>query len=153
MYSSTSHPHVVNTTFYGNSATEGGSAAHSNNYQTIFDNCLVAGNDAPTPVSCGDWGTALLRCCDVWGNTGGDWVGCIEDQIELNGNFSTDPCFCDPEGNDFFLCADSRCLPNNHPWGCTALVGALGEGCGSCDCTGPVPTVISSWGGVKAMYR
>ena len=59
----------------------------------------------------------MFSCCDVHGNAGGDWVGCIADQDGINGNFSADPLCCNDEGGDFTLRSDSPCLPGRHPDG------------------------------------
>ncbi len=86
-------------------------------------------------------------CNDVWGNTQ-NWVG-VPDQEGINGNFSLDPLFCDPDADDYTLATASSCLPGNHPDGVDCdTVGAFGEGC-----TGPVPVIDASWGGLKARFR
>jgi len=95
----------------------------------------------------------FLSCSDLYGNAGGDWIGSIAGQVDLDGNFSANPCFCDVVAEDFRLCSDSWCLPGHHPWGCNQLVGAFDAGCGDCDCGGPVPTVPRSWGSLKALYH
>jgi hypothetical protein len=97
---------------------------------------------------CGDVASdPALTCCDVYGNAGGDWVGCIADQYGINGNFSEDPLFCDMSGGDLTLCANSPCLPTGNS--CGVLIGAHDQGCP--DCSSPVkPT---SWGAIKALYR
>jgi len=96
----------------------------------------------------GDRDNAILTCCDLIGNEGGDWVGGLEGQLGINGNISVDPAFCDPAGDDFTLAADSPCLPGNHPDGedC-GQIGAWGEGCGS---TAVCPT---TWGAIKDRFR
>ena len=60
-----------------------------------------------------------------------------------------DPLLCDVLNDDFTLCADSPCLPGSpeNLWG--ELVGAYGQGCGTCGTA--LPT--GSWGGIKALYR
>ena len=95
----------------------------------------------------------FLSCSDLYGNAGGDWIGTFAAQVDLNGNFSANPCFCSAETDDFQLSADSFCLPGHHPWGCDQLVGAYGEGCGASDCTGPVSVESTTWGSIKGMYR
>jgi hypothetical protein len=86
-------------------------------------------------------------CNDVWGNTQ-NWVG-APDQEGINGNFSVDPLFCDPDADDYTLANTSTCLPGNHPDGNDCgLIGAFGEGC-----SGPVPVIDASWGGVKSRFR
>ncbi|MFC1573073.1 hypothetical protein ACFL6M_05685 [Candidatus Eisenbacteria bacterium] len=69
-------------------------------------------------------GGAELRCCDVYGNSGGDWVGDIADQYRINGNFSADPCFCDTTDDDYHLWNYSPCAQV----GCR-LIGAWPVGC------------------------
>jgi hypothetical protein len=51
-----------------------------------------------------------LACCDVYGNTQGDWVGCLAGGEGVDGNFTADPLFCDPENGDYSLDAVSPCL-------------------------------------------
>jgi hypothetical protein len=82
----------------------------------------------------------VLTCCNLYGNTNGDWIGCIADQEGSNGNISLDPLFCDAENGEFSLCSDSPCALDNNP-GC-GQIGALGTGCGDC---GPLlegPTIV-----------
>jgi hypothetical protein len=97
----------------------------------------------------------ILSCCDIYGNSEGDWVGCIADQAGQSGNFRADPGFCDEGAGDYTLCDDSWCLPPNLPAAVAAhcpgaLIGALGAGCGPCD---PIPAETATWGAVKAMFR
>jgi hypothetical protein len=91
-----------------------------------------------------------LSCCDVFGNFMGDWVWCIAGQYGVNGNFSAHPLFCDGANGDFTLEDCSPCLPGNHPFGydCGGVIGAYGSGC-ACG----APTVPSTWGMIKAMYK
>jgi predicted outer membrane repeat protein len=84
-------------------------------------------------------------CCDIYGNSGGDWVGCIADQYGLNGNISADPFFCSPGVGDFTLAAASPCAPANNS--CGVLIGALDVDCN------PTPVEGRSWGAIKAMFR
>jgi hypothetical protein len=137
--------------FEGNEGARGGAIAFFNGTDPDFRACTiaenravsggcvyVAGGTAPTidrtilfgstegaAAFCEPNGSLALACCDVFGNAGGDWVGCIADQFGVDGNFSADPLFCDAENGDFTLDAASPCL--NAP-GC-GQVGAFGEGC------------------------
>jgi len=119
---------------------------------TIFAT-LVAFNRSGEALHWDGTGTLDVTCCDLFGNEGGDWVGSIADQLHTGGNFQADPCFCDATGADFHLCADSPCLPGQHPWGCGDLVGAFGTGCPACDCGQPIATEDASWGSLKLLYR
>lgn len=69
-------------------------------------------------------GSVSVDCCDVYGNTGGDWVGGLAGLEELNGNFSSDPLFCDAPNRDYRIDEASEC--NQPPCG---LVGAWPVGC------------------------
>jgi len=92
---------------------------------------LVSG-DSLGAVVC-DGGSAVVRCSNIFGNAGGDWDGCIEDQAEEHGNISEDPLFCDPGSRDFRLQPDSPCLGDT--LGCPDM-GAWPAGCGK-GCAGP----------------
>jgi hypothetical protein len=93
-------------------------------------------------------GTFVLRCCDVYGNAGGDWGPETGGQLGQEGNISVDPFFCDLAHGDFSLAADSPCLPGNHPTGYNCgLIGALGQGCG------PIALLPESWARTKVRYR
>ena len=70
---------------------------------------------------------ATLTCCDIYGNAGGDWVGCIADQYGINGNISEDPLFCDLPGGDLHLNENSPCAAPQQPT--CGQIGALGIGC------------------------
>ena len=70
------------------------------------------------------------------GNSMGDWVGCIEDQLGVNGNTSLDPMFCDTANGDFTIKDISPCAPENNS--CGTLIGALGIGC-----TNEIPEITS----------
>lgn len=89
--------------------------------------------------------SAILSCCDLFGNQGGDWVGCIADQVNLRGNFSADPMFCDLNGGDFHLSDRSPCAPENSPGNC-GRIGAWPVGC-STSALSP-----STWGRVKVSF-
>jgi hypothetical protein len=119
----------------------------------------VAGPDVEVSnciLAFGKWGWPIARnpadergvltCCDVFGNEAGDWVGCLTAQAGINGNFSLDPLFCDPEAGDLHLQWESPCLPE-HSNGC-GLIGAWGAG----DCNG-ISVASESWGRIKAMFR
>jgi len=91
----------------------------------------------------------VLTCCDVYGNDGGDWVGCIADQAGTAGNFAADPLFCDMPNDDYGLHIDSPCLPGNHPnqENC-GPIGALGYG----DCDGATGVPVVTDGLITSLY-
>ena len=88
-------------------------------------NTIIYGSLSGAAVQCLNYGDVTPVCSDLFGNAHGDWVGCVSGEGTLNGNFSDDPFFCDPDSGDFTLDAASPCL--NAP-GC-GLVGAYGQGC------------------------
>ncbi len=111
-----------------------------------LSNSIVAFNHGDVGVFCGPAGAlATLSCCDIFGNEGGDWVGCIEGQQGMNGNISLDPLFCDWQGGDFHLQIGSPCAPEYNP--ACGLIGALPVGCGSS------PAQETTWGAMKALFR
>lgn len=109
--------------------------------------CIFASGIGGSAFRCDDDGEAALDCCDVWGNEGGDWVGCIGSQSGAYGNFSADPLFCHDAnpGAPHALYDVSPCVPASSP--CGELVGACPAGCQS-SLTRP-----ASWGYVKALFR
>jgi len=91
-------------------------------------NTIIAYNEGDTTVSCHyPLVVPIFECCDIFGNSGGDWLYCIADQYGINGNFSEDPLFCDPD-TCFYLQPGSPCISHG---GC-GQVGAYGEGCWNC---------------------
>lgn len=170
-----SNPHVVNCTFWSNSASSGGAVCCWFNSVPTFTNCTLFGNFTNEPWGHGggmyirDWSPAtlentiiayspagvgiycqssdspLLSCSDIYGNAGGDWVGCIASQAGINGNFSDDPLFCDAANGDFTIDADSPCASANNP--ACGLVGAWGVGCGQS------ATEETTWTTLKVLFR
>ena len=103
-----------------------------------FENCILSHSIDGASFYCID-SNPILSCTNVVWNEGGDWVGCIADQQNQNGNFSNTPAFCDPENGDFRLQPGSPCLPEHND--CGVLVGALGEG--DCAPTGAEEVPVS----------
>lgn len=121
---------VVGCTFVGNAAPDGAAMGALTNSWPTVQNSIMAFGIGGAAVACSGGGGANLHCCDVYGNEGGDWVGCIAGQYGMNGNMGLDPLFCgewNPE-RPYSLCSDSPCAPENNPE--CGLVGALDVGCG-----------------------
>jgi len=139
---------LLGCTFSRNRADDGSGMSCDENSAFMLYDTIIAFGVQGSAVYCHDTGSTVTgTCCDVYGNSGGDWVGCIEDQQASNGNFSDDPLFCDIYAGDLRLCANSPCLPEHSP--CEELIGAHGEGCGNCDTAARTVT----WGGIKAEFR
>ena len=124
------YPVLQSCTFALNAASNGAGIACRFGAMVLLERSILAfGGGGGAAVSCDGVSAATLTCCDVFGNGGGDWVGCLDGQYGVNGNFAADPIFCGAAMNDFTLHAASPCAPGNSPGGCS-LVGALPVGCG-----------------------
>ncbi len=124
IYYESSSPNVENCTISYNTSPISGAAFLLYSDPT-FENSILSHSIEGSAVF-GYESHPFLSCTDVVWNEGGDWVGCIADQQNQNGNFSSTPAFCDPNGGDFRLQPGSPCLPEHNE--CEVLVGALGEG-------------------------
>ena len=147
-----SSPSVSSCTFVNNSAFLLGAAFYlSLNSQPTLTNCVIAFNAGGQAIYCGTPGEIpSLSCCDLYGNSGGDWVGLIADQDTANGNFSSDPLFCDTTSMEPTIEDCSPCLEGNHPRGydCGYVVGSSDVGCACGEAT-----EVTSWGTIKSMYK
>ncbi len=117
-----SEPQFTSCTFYGNSGPDATVAAATSS-GPVFTNTILAFATSGTAISCDGTSGATLACSDVYGNAGGDWVGCIETQAEANGNFEEDPEFVDAPSGDLHVLWSSPCV--------------LGGGCGPVGALGP----------------
>ncbi len=125
-----SSPSITNCTFSENASSLGGATLYFESVlPPLLENCIIAFSPTDEAVVCSDaLNPPLIICCDIYGNEGGDWSGCIADQAGINGNLSTDPLFCDIVGGDFHIEDTSPAAPTNND--CRILIGALGIGCG-----------------------
>ncbi len=125
-------PHFINCTFVDNTAPLGPAIFSYDFANVILENSIVAYNSSGNPTYCLESGTVTALCTDVYGNPGGNWVGCLSGQDGANGNFTANPGFCDYENGDYSIGATSQCAPDNND--CAVLIGALDIGCSGCDC-------------------
>ncbi len=118
-------------TFSENSADLGG-AAISSYLNVLFANTIIAFSDSPTtPVECHAGAIVTLGCCDVFGNAGGDYVGCIAGQLGIDGNIWNNPMFCGVEfepDDPYSLDVNSPCADENN--GSCDNIGARPVKCG-----------------------
>ena len=141
-------PTLTNCTFYGNWAgIDGGCVAVLfGSLPATLIGTILSYSTMGRAVFCNSSVTPpILQCCDVYGNAGGDWVGCIADQYGVNGNISEDPLFCDATGGNLYLDCRSPCAPAQQPE--CGLIGAYDVGCGAS------VSLPSTWGQVKSLYR
>jgi hypothetical protein len=147
-----SSPHLRNCTFYRNHSWIGSHIAcgwvSGVVCRPLLENCILAFGVEDDAFDCySDQCEPTLICCDIYGNEGGDWTGCIADQLGVNGNICADPLFCDAENDDFTLEDCSPCAPFSPPNTECDLIGAWPVGCGGS------PTIEATWGRVKSLFR
>lgn len=118
---------LTGCTLVGNGASRDGAGVYAYNSAVGIDATIIASSPAGRPLACEASSSLDVRRTNIFGNTGGDWVGCIGDLGGGNGNFSLDPLFCDPENGDFHVSGSSPTLPDFQEGG--IQVGALGAGC------------------------
>jgi hypothetical protein len=142
---------VGNCTFVRNAAAFGNSvrvirSSRSSGFAQIHSTVAAYGiyGDA---ISAEESDAAILTCCNIFANFGGDWVGYIQDQLGTGGNISEDPLFCNLPVPDLTLASNSPCAPFSPPNHECDLIGALPV---ACDQSAVLPT---TWGAIKTMYR
>jgi len=141
--------HFENCTFVGNGLPSGGSVIDCGPATVTMANCIIAFSSGCQAVG----GPAELLCSDIYGNSGGDWVGDIADQYGVSGNISEDPLFCDPDNSDFSLDADSPCAPFSPPNPECDLIGSEPVACGGPTACEDQHSGGTTWGEVKALFR
>jgi predicted outer membrane repeat protein len=139
---------VLRSTIVG-SDSPGGAIFTELSGPTTLTRTILAWGTSGAAVVCGDASVVTLNCCDLYGNAGGDWTGCIAAQSGQNGNFSLDPLLCNLLQSDLALEPSSPCAPENSG-GC-GLVGAVGVGCSAVSVGLDMP--LESWGRIKGHYR
>ncbi|MCK4412320.1 MAG: S8 family serine peptidase [Candidatus Eisenbacteria sp.] len=124
-------PTIVKSTFYRNAADEGGGIAIAEGTLLVLETSIIAYSTAGEAVACADSSVAMLSCCDVYGNAGGDWVGCIAGLSGLNDNLDQDPLFCEDVNplRPYILNGASPCAAENNP--ACGQIGAWPVGCGA----------------------
>jgi hypothetical protein len=127
-------PLIISNTIVNNGGTYGSGISVDSPASPVIERNIVAYN-----TQRGDYAAyggiytenpdIIIVCNDVYDNSGPNYSG-IDDQTGINGNFSSDPLFCDPENGLFTIHTSSPCMPQNHPYGDDCgLIGAYGPGC------------------------
>ncbi|MCK4412417.1 MAG: right-handed parallel beta-helix repeat-containing protein [Candidatus Eisenbacteria sp.] len=68
---------------------------------------------------------ADLTCCNLYGNTNGDYTVYLADELNDPSNISADPLFCDASSNDYRIAIESPSATAS-----CGLMGGQGIGCG-----------------------
>ncbi|MFC1573052.1 right-handed parallel beta-helix repeat-containing protein [Candidatus Eisenbacteria bacterium] len=131
---------MTGCTLSGNSAWSDGGGMYVFFANPTVENTIIAFSASGAAVHCVDPGSSpSLSCCDVYGNAGGDYVGCIATQAGVSGNISLDPFFCDAATEDYRLEEASPCAPFTDPNAECDLIGAWPVGCGDSAVQPPPP--------------
>ncbi|MFH1679451.1 MAG: right-handed parallel beta-helix repeat-containing protein [Candidatus Eisenbacteria bacterium] len=107
------------------------------NTSMLVQNSIIAFSGHGEAVRCSECDATLL-CSDVFGNAGGDWVGCLASMDSIDGNFRADPNFCwdlNPDQRytlqDTSACAHDTCgAIGARPVGCAYVITWNGGGDG-----------------------
>lgn len=91
-----SQPGLFNCTLVANQSPDGAAVSGWDGARAINDKSIWM-DQAGAGVWVGDHGSVpSLSCSDLWNNAGGDWVGALAAQADLDENLSADPVFCGP---------------------------------------------------------
>ena len=132
------HSKIENCTFVGNAARLGGAIYFQHrDYQLEIRNSIFANNfstegGAAVATHLTDSSTVEFYCTNLFNNSGGDWVDRISSQMDINGNFSLNPLFCDTANGIYTIDTLSPCSPIHPLNECNEQIGALGVGCSNC---------------------
>jgi len=119
-------PTLINCTLVSNHASLGSGLFSQAWSSPRLLNCIVAFGLEGAAVDCHSSGVILISSCCVFGNAGGDMVGCIEEQGHVQPNLNEDPLLCDIAEGDYHLRVGSPCSPDSNVFG---MIGALPVGC------------------------
>lgn len=138
-------PVLTQCTLYGNRTMyDHGGGVYVASSPITMDRCIIAFSEGAGFYGTGPI-TLDLICCDVYGNSAGDYTGTAIDQTGINGSFSADPEFCGvPGSGNFLLQSDSPCAPGQHD--CESYIGSKPVECG------PIATEKSTISAIKARY-
>jgi predicted outer membrane repeat protein len=127
-----SAPVLTNVTLDDNSAAQGGGIYCTYYSAPVIQQSILSYSRHGGAVVLGGPGNSpVFTCCDIYGNTGGDWNGEISIQFSQSGNICEDPLFCMEANPDepYGLHSSSPCISTTES-GC-GIMGAVGIGCAS----------------------
>ncbi|MBU0985344.1 MAG: hypothetical protein KKA42_15835 [candidate division Zixibacteria bacterium] len=120
----TTKPHFINCTIVRNAAPVGGGLFLIAGASPVLENCIVAFSLKGEAVDINDnTCEPVLSCCNLFGNSSGDWIDDLAHQRDHYGNLCADPLFVDTANANYVPYGQSPCAPANNS--CGVLVGAL----------------------------
>ncbi|MCP4144004.1 MAG: T9SS type A sorting domain-containing protein [bacterium] len=117
---------LLNCTLASNSAANGGGIFITHGSSVFVDNSIIAFSTAGESIKIIEDGFATISCSNIFGNSGGDWVDRISDQLIINNNLRLDPMFDNTVESPLLLCGSPCSEQNNGECG---LIGALPANC------------------------
>jgi predicted outer membrane repeat protein len=127
VYCKNASPSFYGCTFCDNGSTHAGGLYLWDTGTAEVYGCIIAHSFLGKAVHCQSGSTMDVKCTDIYGNAGGDWVGCVAGLQGTDGNLCADPLFCDWNAGDLTLHTDSPCAMDGNE--CGILIGAVGIGC------------------------
>jgi len=113
---------MYHTTIEGNDAPAGGGAYSFSGGELVLVNSIIANSMQGGGLFADGLSSIVTSYCDVWNNTGGDYIGCTPSVFDI----SCPPQYCDMAHNDLRLYETSECQGAGE--GGTDI-GAKGVGC------------------------
>jgi len=138
---------LYRNTFYANGASNRGAGIHLQQTSAEINQNIFANSTGSAAVYCEVTSSPSFLCSMMWNNASGHFDGGC-DPIDSDGNFVSDPLFCDAGNGDFGVNASSAAASGNEPVEC--LGGSIGVGGASC---GATPAVKTTWGSLKARFQ
>lgn len=138
---------LLRCTVVANRALTRGAGLYTTNATPAITASIFAFHAGPGVYSGGSYGPQMFQS-NLFGNSGGNWIGAAAPAQLGSTNFSRDPLFCtnaDPEAVSFNLQDNSPCHPDSNG-GIT--LGAWPAGCGT-----PLPSTLTlnaDWSGSLA---
>jgi predicted outer membrane repeat protein len=142
--------HLRESTLRGNNATRGaGIYMDGHSALSLVKTILAFGRGGEAIYHEAEVEIDSLACCDVFGNSGGDWTGLLEPFLGLDGNISADPLFCEAAtpAEACGIHATSPCAPEQNPE--CGLIGAGPVTCGGASGPDGNATTIADDAGLR----